>query len=183
MPNDDHHHHHAILRLNPPLRSKPNPRLLSLILKAIIMSLLTSLFFLFLGVAAILLLHLCLAGRTFHRRRYDRQYPQYDTQIPNFGDADTGYSPEDLRKLPRFRYGTEPVSAVECVVCLDPFREGDFCRSLPGCCHVFHSNCIDKWLVKVPACPICRASVRFSAGATSSVNGTEECKQLWAVRV
>ncbi|PWA55822.1 RING-H2 finger protein ATL56 [Artemisia annua] len=58
MPNHNHVNH-----------PKPNPKLLSIFLKYIIMSLILSLFLLFLGLAAIVLIHLLIAGSFLHRRR------------------------------------------------------------------------------------------------------------------
>ncbi|KXS15841.1 hypothetical protein M427DRAFT_32015 [Gonapodya prolifera JEL478] len=44
-----------------------------------------------------------------------------------------------------------------CPVCLDPFVPGvSMVRTLP-CNHVFHSDCIDRWLLeRACVCPICR---------------------------
>ena len=48
---------------------------------------------------------------------------------------------------------------VECVVCLDAIREGEPVKRLP-CGHVFHSSCIDPWLLEEKAvCPTCRKGV------------------------
>lgn len=47
----------------------------------------------------------------------------------------------------------------ECVICLDNLIDGDYCRLLPSCKHVFHLDCIDKWLNNHATCPICRQCV------------------------
>nr|ABK26550.1 unknown [Picea sitchensis] len=46
-----------------------------------------------------------------------------------------------------------------CVVCLRKFHGGEEIRSLP-CGHVFHRNCVDKWVLDYEnmACPLCRLS-------------------------
>ncbi|CAI0394095.1 unnamed protein product [Linum tenue] len=120
---------------------KPNPKLLSLLLKALIMIFITTLFFLFLGVAAILLL---LATAALHRHS-------------NPANSDL------KRRLPQFRFSRRMQGGEtdECVVCLDSIKQGQWCRKLPGCGHLFHRRCVDPWLVKVPACPICRARVQL----------------------
>jgi len=41
-----------------------------------------------------------------------------------------------------------------CVVCQDDFRDGQNVKILP-CNHFFHVECIDKWLERTLACPIC----------------------------
>ena len=44
----------------------------------------------------------------------------------------------------------------ECMICLEVL-EGTLCKL--SCGHIFHSDCIDNWLLKVLECPICRKSV------------------------
>lgn len=47
----------------------------------------------------------------------------------------------------------------DCSICLNPYEGNDMVRSLP-CNHVFHQNCVDKWLVgHVNSCPLCRQKV------------------------
>lgn len=147
--------------------AKPNPRFLSLLLQALIMAFVISLFFIFVGVAAIIFIHLCIAGGALHRRRQRRR--------PISGDSSPGYSPEELKALPKSRFrGSEM-----CAICLDHLSDGEICRVLPDCKHVFHLNCVDKWLSKVPACPVCRSSLRLTnleADRTAVINW----EQLWA---
>ncbi|XP_027333403.1 RING-H2 finger protein ATL56-like [Abrus precatorius] len=158
MPPPTQHHHG-----NPQSQSqsqsqpqpKPNPNLLSLLLKPIIMLLLTSLFFLFLGFAAFLLLHLFLLGGAFHRLR-SRPPPAAATTTSN------GFPLRDINKLPRFRLSKGSTPDSQCVVCLDPFRNGQCCRRLAACGHLFHRRCVDTWLLKVAACPTCRTPVRLN---------------------
>lgn len=52
--------------------------------------------------------------------------------------------------------------ASECAICLAEFKESEECRSLPKCLHIFHVDCIDKWLAVCSnmTCPLCRASLR-----------------------
>ncbi|MBA0611586.1 hypothetical protein Godav_012261 [Gossypium davidsonii] len=55
----------------------------------------------------------------------------------------------------------------DCVICLEEFKDGDTCRVLPNCKHMYHQLCIDKWLVKDEVCPLCRGSV-YTLELTSS---------------
>ena len=46
-----------------------------------------------------------------------------------------------------------------CAVCLETFEDGDTVRLLPRCAHEFHAACVDRWLKKRDACPVCRRSI------------------------
>ncbi|KAF8377257.1 hypothetical protein HHK36_030632 [Tetracentron sinense] len=63
-------------------------------------------------------------------------------------------------KIPTFCYRSESTpELIECAVCLSKFREGEKMRELK-CNHVFHKDCLDKWLQHDSAtCPLCRSSV------------------------
>ncbi|KAJ2666206.1 hypothetical protein IW148_001135 [Coemansia sp. RSA 1199] len=53
-----------------------------------------------------------------------------------------------------------PTDSPVCAICLDSFVEQSLVRSL-ACAHVFHSECIDKWLLKRSCrCPLCNADTR-----------------------
>jgi len=54
-----------------------------------------------------------------------------------------------------------------CMVCLANFEENDKLREL-HCSHHFHVDCIDEWLRRSPACPICKQPSGGSAGGSSS---------------
>lgn len=53
-----------------------------------------------------------------------------------------------------------PSHAWQCAVCLEAFEAGETTTTLP-CHHVFHQDCIERWLAHVTmmTCPICRRSV------------------------
>ena len=65
---------------------------------------------------------------------------------------------------------TVPSTDVECVVCMEPYEEGELLKDLP-CGHTFHAACIDAWLLGkgrpaptgplklpgLPTCPLCKA--------------------------
>ncbi len=48
----------------------------------------------------------------------------------------------------------------ECVICLEPFKLRQHCRSL-RCNHIFHKKCADRWIKRHPHCPICRQPVQL----------------------
>lgn len=173
-----HPHRHDHANSNPPPPPKPSPKLLSIFLKFIVMSLILSLFLLFLGLAAILLL---LAGSFLHRRRQRHLLRSAPPRTSSFSVLDI------QNHLPPFQYPAakkSPDASDDCSICLEYFNEGEICRVLPVCDHVFHARCVDTWLTKVPNCPICRTRVRLDAGGSSdSMISDDETKFLWAIGV
>jgi len=45
-----------------------------------------------------------------------------------------------------------------CCICLTAFKTTEEVRTLP-CMHIFHTNCIDKWLLRNRTCPICKFDI------------------------
>ena len=43
----------------------------------------------------------------------------------------------------------------ECLVCLTELKKSTKVR-LTTCFHLFHDNCLELWLKKIPNCPFCR---------------------------
>ena len=52
----------------------------------------------------------------------------------------------------------EAAGELECAVCLAELQPKDTVRLLP-CVHVFHKECVDKWLARSAACPTCKGTV------------------------
>ena len=50
----------------------------------------------------------------------------------------------------------------QCVICLSDFRPGVGVRRL-ACLHLFHTQCVDAWLLNNRVCPVCRVDVEASA--------------------
>ncbi|CAL9152193.1 unnamed protein product [Musa hybrid cultivar] len=71
--------------------------------------------------------------------------------------AATGLNKQSLRRLPEAVYGLgADIPATDCPICLGEFADGEKVRVLPMCRHVFHVECIDKWLASHSSCPTCR---------------------------
>lgn len=47
----------------------------------------------------------------------------------------------------------------DCVVCLGQLQHGETVVKIESCSHVFHEECIDRWLQLHKTCPICRSRV------------------------
>ena len=46
----------------------------------------------------------------------------------------------------------------KCCICLENFKKNDETMILP-CIHIFHSNCIKKWMKRQDICPICKNKI------------------------
>ncbi|KAM8992796.1 RING finger protein 215 isoform 3-T3 [Ara ararauna] len=45
-----------------------------------------------------------------------------------------------------------------CAVCLEQFHKSQWLRVLP-CCHEFHRDCVDPWLLLQQTCPLCKRNI------------------------
>jgi Ring finger domain len=63
---------------------------------------------------------------------------------------------------------------LECAVCLSEFADDESLRLLPGCCHVFHPDCIGQWLENHITCPVCRADLSKPSVSIDDTDGTAE---------
>ncbi|XP_073038698.1 E3 ubiquitin-protein ligase ATL4-like [Primulina eburnea] len=67
-----------------------------------------------------------------------------------------------LDSMPLFTFRSVTGSTLtggDCAVCLSKFEPHDQLRLLPLCCHAFHADCIDTWIVSNQTCPLCRSTV------------------------
>ncbi|XP_057806256.1 RING-H2 finger protein ATL74-like [Salvia miltiorrhiza] len=122
-----------------------------------VVEIIVSVILLFVGIAVLVIIHVCVVGRAFRGDPAPSAPPRFD-RIPSM-------NPEEIKKLPWFDYAVEEkgvIMNVECAVCLEIFAAGERCRILPKCNHSFHAQCIDSWLLKTAACPICRAVANSS---------------------
>lgn len=72
-----------------------------------------------------------------------------------------GLTPDEIKTLPEglagsVNFGEEEL---ECSICLVDLKPLDAVRKLPGCSHTFHRSCIDLWLLRSAACPLCKQEV------------------------
>ncbi|EXB87866.1 RING-H2 finger protein ATL80 [Morus notabilis] len=124
------------------------------------MEIVISVILLFVGIAVLVVIHICIVGRAFGR---GNQGANNNNNNNNILGSNKRMSSEDLKMIPCFDYnmsGEKESSFVDCAVCLENFKAGDKCRLLPSCNHSFHSQCIDSWLLRTPVCPICRTCAK-----------------------
>ncbi|XP_027908840.1 E3 ubiquitin-protein ligase BIG BROTHER-like isoform X2 [Vigna unguiculata] len=79
------------------------------------------------------------------------------------GTQNRGLSQELIDMLPtsKYKFGSlfkRKNSGKRCVICQMTYRRGDQQMKLP-CSHVYHSECITKWLSINKKCPVCNTEV------------------------
>lgn len=131
--------------------------ILGLASEVIVMSIVISVILLFLGIGVLVLIHVCIVGRTLRSGLSERN--TNTVERGSFGS--TSMCQDDIEKLPCFDFKAKEIQgsspAADCAVCLENFRAGERCRLLPSCSHSFHAECVDLWLLRASICPICRA--------------------------
>ena len=71
-------------------------------------------------------------------------------------DNKLGLNSQDLKRLKLNKFNENN----SCTICLQNFINGENLITLPQCQHVFHEDCINKWLKGNIICPICRKNVK-----------------------
>ncbi|KAJ9445145.1 E3 ubiquitin ligase BIG BROTHER [Diplonema papillatum] len=80
----------------------------------------------------------------------------------SIGNVSVGLKPEEIERITTkalWNPDSVPEGADEsCSICLCAYESGEGTRELP-CDHLFHMECIDKWLVDSKKCPVCKSEV------------------------
>jgi hypothetical protein len=67
-----------------------------------------------------------------------------------------GISQQQLEHIsPQWKSTTEDVLNKECSICLTAYEFNDILRTLP-CSHIFHKDCLDRWMRQSSYCPMCK---------------------------
>ncbi|XP_006657027.3 E3 ubiquitin-protein ligase EL5-like, partial [Oryza brachyantha] len=107
------------------------------------------------------------------------------------GDGGGGGSPFPVEALPpAYAYvggsdvidglqhgGAAAAATVECAVCLGAVRDREMVRRLPACGHVYHAECVGRWLAAHRTCPLCRCEVdpgKVASGPPPPATAAEE---------
>ncbi len=53
-----------------------------------------------------------------------------------------------------------------CAICYNDYADGDMLNSPDKCGHLFHKECLDKWLLQKQECPTCRCSIFIKKNET-----------------
>jgi hypothetical protein len=86
--------------------------------------------------------------------RFDVDSMSYEDLLNIFGGpSQQPARARDIQSLPTLR-AAEGCQG-ECCICMDQYSAGQVVKTLP-CLHVFHGDCVDKWLKQSGNCPICK---------------------------
>ena len=47
-----------------------------------------------------------------------------------------------------------------CTICLNDYEKGDMVKEIPNCGHIFHSECLNEWLLRRFKCPNCNLTIK-----------------------
>ncbi|XP_030522421.1 RING-H2 finger protein ATL57 [Rhodamnia argentea] len=101
-------------------------------------------------------------------------YPRGPRERPSCSAGRKGLDPVVIRSLPAFAYGEEVAKyQADCAVCLRDFEAEEVVKAIPWCSHVFHAECIDRWLCAHPSCPVCRDARLTGATGRAKAAGAE----------
>lgn len=77
------------------------------------------------------------------------------------GSVKRGLTKQELSMIPFKNYSKYKYNGQdECSICRDNYQNGEKIKELP-CGHIYHINCIDKWLEQERKCPCCNKEIRF----------------------
>lgn len=97
------------------------------------------------------------------RRGRRRRFGSASTASYLARSKNNGLDPKKVESLPVHAYeGGGAKQGIDCAICLAEFQEREWVKEIPYCRHVFHSDCIDKWLSSHVTCPLCRTAKLFA---------------------
>eukprot|EP01018_Ginkgo_biloba_P020149 Gb_28973 [translate_table: standard] len=97
------------------------------------------------------------------------EFPEPETfwpQVPNYSEEAVTSSAKMIgESLPEVTFGIYAAKCggveedIMCAVCLSEFERQEKIRLLSNCSHIFHKDCLDKWVndLHQNSCPLCRS--------------------------
>jgi len=106
-------------------------------------------------------------------------------QRENKKDTSTMQSQKFVLQLLEIQGGDEPIDDNICAICLEPYDEenGSCVTGGTQCTHLYHKNCIIRWMEKRDFCPFCREdmfTVREFQTTACSALGEERVNEILA---
>ncbi|KAL5574645.1 hypothetical protein UlMin_016344 [Ulmus minor] len=107
--------------------------------------------------------------------------PTYKFKLKKNGNIDDQENDPGVAEGGILAAGTEGERAISgedavCCICLAKYADNDELRELP-CLHVFHIECVDKWLKINASCPLCKSEVGESSGTSPSPLARDSTQQ------
>lgn len=67
---------------------------------------------------------------------------------------------EEIHEIPEFKFNQNQDSSEKknCVICMEDIEQEENVKLL-HCSHLFHSECLNKWLLEKSTCPMCMTSI------------------------
>lgn len=106
-----------------------------------------------------LLFYLVLAGiRHFLQRRGVIQIPESPDQTAEFFQKQYRLIEKsyDMKKLPE-----KVLEEKSCPICWENFIANEKVSYVEECFHIYHADCINKWIVKGSYCPLCKRRIKL----------------------
>jgi len=98
----------------------------------------------------------------YSRRNNASSFPIYNNDASSSeSDENEGLDQITIESLPFSRI--KDINKLDeekkkCLICLENFKQGEYTIILP-CIHIFHSDCIKKWMEKKNVCPLCKFKI------------------------
>ncbi|KAB1215201.1 NEP1-interacting protein 1 [Morella rubra] len=97
-------------------------------------------------------------------RTRETTYAEDVSDIYDIGERVKGLSDNCLKRLPMHKFHSRKIieschDLICCFICLQDFEDEESVRGLPNCGHLFHVDCVDRWLTIQGTCPVCRQHV------------------------
>ncbi|XP_021771906.1 putative RING-H2 finger protein ATL36 [Chenopodium quinoa] len=107
-------------------------------------------------------------------RNWLNRYQWWSASETTTQQAQGGLNPSVLESFPVFIYSEKSglgldKGSLECSVCLSQFEMDEKLRMLPKCKHVFHVECVNRWLVDHSTCPFCRDDLAPRPGESTQM--------------
>ncbi len=87
---------------------------------------------------------------------YEDDYEEFETNQNNNGLSDDIIKSFPVSKIKNVKKLSEDKK--KCSICLEKFKNNDNTMIIP-CTHLFHPNCIQKWMKIKNICPICKYKI------------------------
>ncbi|KAM7517779.1 hypothetical protein LguiB_016741 [Lonicera macranthoides] len=111
----------------------------------------------------LVLIHMCVEQRLFEKEDEIGSQGGTNNEVPRSRGCPRLMSEDEINGLQCFDFRMEEkeeerdensnsggggggMVTAECTVCLEIYKEGEKCRVLPKCGHIFHAVCVDTWL-------------------------------------